>query len=190
MPQPRNTASKSTGSARSGAKGTTSSAKGTTSSAKRTTSSAAKRTTSSAKRTTSSAKRTTNSAANSAKRTTGATKRASGASASSAKRSTSSASSRARTEAKRASDGAGDLRLEAVAQRVRKLNERIIDAGKDAGETTLTAYEKALKAIASSLNRGASTSEVEWLSQLLSTQAKFIRDVTDTWTRTARGMLK
>lgn len=73
---------------------------------------------------------------------------------------------------------------------MRKLNERIIEAGKEAGETTLVNYEKALKAIASALERGPGTSEVEWVSHLATTQAKFIRDVTTAWTSAARDMLK
>jgi hypothetical protein len=88
------------------------------------------------------------------------------------------------------SAAASDPRLEAVAQRVRKLNERIIDESKSAGEATLTAYEKALKAIASSLERGPGKSDVEWISTLATTQAKWIRDVTTAWTSAARGMLK
>ena len=83
-----------------------------------------------------------------------------------------------------------DPRLEAVAQRVRKLNERIIEEGKAAGEATLTSYEKALKAIASTLERGPGKSDVEWISSLATTQAKFLRDVTTAWTAAARGMLK
>ena len=85
---------------------------------------------------------------------------------------------------------ATDAQFEAVAQRLRKLNERIISAGKDAGETTLTNYEKALKAIASAVERGPGSSEVEWVSNLANAQAKFIRDVTNTWTSAARDMLK
>ena len=85
---------------------------------------------------------------------------------------------------------AADPRLEAVAQRIRKLNERIIEEGKSAGEATLSSYEKALKAIASSLERGPGKSDVEWISSLATTQAKFIRDVTAAWTSAARGMLK
>ncbi len=73
---------------------------------------------------------------------------------------------------------------------MRKLNERIIDAGRDAGETTLSAYERALKTIATSIERGAGASDIEWLSQLLNTQAKFIRDITSSWTSAARGVLK
>jgi len=77
-----------------------------------------------------------------------------------------------------------------VAERIRKLNERIIDAGKDMGEATLSNYEKALKAIAGSIERGPGSSDVEWISSLATTQAKFIRDVTNAWTSAARGMLK
>jgi hypothetical protein len=88
------------------------------------------------------------------------------------------------------SAAAADPRLDAVAQRVRKLNEKIIEESKSAGEATLTAYEKALKAIASSLERGPGKSDVEWVSSLATTQAKWIRDVTAAWTSAARGMLK
>jgi hypothetical protein len=73
---------------------------------------------------------------------------------------------------------------------LRKLNERIIEAGKDAGETTLSSYEKALKAIASTIERGPGSSEIDWISHLATTQAKFIRDVTEAWTSAARGALK
>jgi hypothetical protein len=91
-----------------------------------------------------------------------------------------------------AAEGAAavDERLEATVKRVRKLNERIIDAGKDAGEATLSSYEKALKAIATTIERGAGKSDVEWISTLATTQAKFLRDVTDAWVSAARGMLK
>jgi hypothetical protein len=77
-----------------------------------------------------------------------------------------------------------------VAERVRKLNERIIDAGKGAGEATLTSYEKVLKMIAGTLERGPGSSDIEWISSLATAQAKFIRDVTEAWTKAARGILK
>jgi hypothetical protein len=77
-----------------------------------------------------------------------------------------------------------------VAQRVRKLNERIIEAGRDAGETTLSSYEKALKAIATSLERGPGSSDIDWIASIASAQAKFLRDVTTAWASAARGLLK
>jgi hypothetical protein len=120
-----------------------------------------------------------------AKRTTRSS--SSGTSSRSRKSSASSASSAASSQS---AEAAADPRLEAVAQRVRKLNERIIEESKSAGEATLTAYEKALKSIASSLERGPGKSDVEWISALATTQAKWIRDVTTAWTSAARGMLK
>jgi hypothetical protein len=98
--------------------------------------------------------------------------------------------SAARSAQTKASTSAPEARLEAAAQRLRKLNERIIEAGKEAGETTLSSYEKALKTIASTLERSAGSSEIEWISHLATTQAKFIRDVTAAWTSAARDILK
>ena len=77
-----------------------------------------------------------------------------------------------------------------MAQRLRKLNERIIESGKQAGEGALTNYEKALKMIAGTIERGPGSSDVEWISNLATAQAKFIRDVTNAWTSAARDMLK
>jgi len=54
----------------------------------------------------------------------------------------------------------------------------------------LTSYERALKTIASSLERGPGSSDVEWISNLATVQAKFIRDVTAAWTSAAREMMK
>jgi len=95
----------------------------------------------------------------------------------------------ARSTTARAS-GSPEARLEAAAERLRKLNERIIEAGKQTGETTLSSYEKALKAIASAVERGPGTSDIDWISHLATTQAKFIRDVTQAWTSAARDTLK
>jgi hypothetical protein len=90
----------------------------------------------------------------------------------------------------KASASSRDATLEATAERLRKLNERIIAAGKQTGETTLSSYEKALQAIAGAVERGPGTSDIDWISNLATTQAKFIRDVTQAWTSAARDMLK
>jgi hypothetical protein len=98
--------------------------------------------------------------------------------------------SSARSSKSKASASSPEARLEAAAQRLRKLNERIIEAGKQTGETTLSSYEKALKAIAGAVERGPGSSEIDWISHLATTQAKFIRDVTQAWTSAARDVLK
>ena len=100
-----------------------------------------------------------------------------------AKRSTSSARRTTRKPA-------GDARVDAAAQRLRKLNERIIDAGREAGENTLTSYEKALKAIANTIEKGPGSSDVEWISDLATAQAKFLREMATTLTARARKALK
>jgi len=85
---------------------------------------------------------------------------------------------------------AADARVDAVAKRVRRLNDRIIDAGKEAGEATLTSYERALKAIAATIEKGPGSSDIEWVSNLATAQAKFIRDLTTSWAKTARRALR
>lgn len=115
-----------------------------------------------------------------------AAKRSTTAKRTTAKRSTTS--TRARTA--KPKPGTAEARVEAAANRVRKLNEQIIAAGREAGETTLTNYEKFLKSIAASLERGPGKSDVEWISNLAQAQAKFIRDVTASVTKAARKRLK
>jgi hypothetical protein len=131
------------------------------------------------------AKRTGSQSRSTTSKTTSQPKRRSTASSASKTRSTRSTSTRSRARA-----GAPEAQLDAVAERLRKLNERIIDAAKEAGETTLSNYEKALKSIASAVERGPGKSDIEWVSSLASAQAKFIRDVTDSLTKTARKALK
>ena len=142
------------------------------------------------------AKKSARSSASRSGGTKSSSKKSSGTKSSGSRSRSSSARSAGARAAGSASAGAAqaasaaEARVEAVAQRVRKLNERIIDESKSAGEATLTAYEKALKAIAASLERGPGKSDVEWISTLATTQAKWIRDVTAAWTSAARGMLK
>jgi hypothetical protein len=94
-----------------------------------------------------------------------------------------SASSRPRVNI----DGA---QVEAIAERLRKLNEKIIDFGREAGENTLASYEKALKTIATGVQQSPAKDELEWISHLAASQAKFVREITDSWAKAARDRLK
>jgi hypothetical protein len=126
-------------------------------------------------------------------------KRSSAGSSAATSRATTSGGGRAQSEGStsgassakaKASAGSPEARLEATAERLRGLNERIIKVGKQTGESTLSSYEKALKAMASAVERGPGSSDIDWISHLATTQAKFIRDVTQAWTAAARDMLK
>ena len=185
MPQARSGRAGNTGSGskpKSGGAAAKTSATGSSAPAKRA-AGASKPKASSAKASSARAASTKAASATAAKATTA---KASNAKASSAKATTTTNARSAQAKAA----AVADARLEAAAQRLRKLNERIIEAGKEAGETTLTSYEKALKAIAGSIERGPGSSDIDWISHLATTQAKFIRDVTAAWTSAARGMLK
>jgi hypothetical protein len=122
-----------------------------------------------------------------AKTTKAAGSRAKTTRAKSTAKSTSATTARARATNARS---AAEARADAAAKRLRKLNDRIIDASKEAGEATLSSYERALKAIATTIEKGPGSSDIEWVSNLATAQAKFIRDLTTSWAKQARKALK
>jgi hypothetical protein len=101
-----------------------------------------------------------------------------------------SAGARAQTRRTTAKAKAGGPSTDAAAERIRELNERIIEVGKSAGRGTLDVYESTLKSIADSLERGPGSSDIEWLSRIATSQANFIRDLTKAWASAARDALK
>ena len=78
---------------------------------------------------------------------------------------------------------------EEAAQRIRDLNERLIESSKQAGNTTLDAYEKALKSLVDFEEKVAGASQLEWVSALAQTHASFVRDVSAAYTKAARELL-
>jgi hypothetical protein len=79
---------------------------------------------------------------------------------------------------------------EATTERIRDLNERILDAGKKAGGAYLDAYEKALESIADYQLKVAKQTDVEWVSTIVDAQARFTRDLTQLYVSTGRELLK
>lgn len=75
-------------------------------------------------------------------------------------------------------------------QGIRDLNERWMESSRSAGLVTLDAYEKALTSIADFEKKVASDSQVEWVSTLASTHAKLLSDMTASYTKAARDLLK
>jgi hypothetical protein len=79
---------------------------------------------------------------------------------------------------------------EATTERIRDLNERILDAGKKAGSAYLDAYEKTLESIADYQESVAKQTDVEWVSTIVDAQARFTRELTNLYVNTGRELLK
>ncbi len=80
--------------------------------------------------------------------------------------------------------------VEETTQRIRDLNERLIDSSKSAGRVVLDAYEKSLQSLVDFDEKVASASQLEWVSAIATTQAKFIADLSSSFTDAARELLK
>ena len=80
--------------------------------------------------------------------------------------------------------------LEAATERIRELNERILEASKKAGTTYVDAYEKTLKTIADFQERVGEASPVEWVTTMTNTQADMIRNFAEAYAGAARKALK
>jgi len=87
-------------------------------------------------------------------------------------------------------DPAQDKALEDAAERLRALNEQIIEASKQSGQAYLEAYEANLKSIAEHQAKLAGSSDVEWVSTLLNAQADFTREMARAMSAQARDLLK
>jgi hypothetical protein len=79
---------------------------------------------------------------------------------------------------------------EATSERIRDLNERILEASKKAGTAYLDSYEKALKSIADYQESVAKQTDVDWISTVVDAQARFTRELTNLYVNTGRELLK
>ena len=79
---------------------------------------------------------------------------------------------------------------EAAVERIRELNEQILDFGKTAGISFLEAYETNLKSFADYQDKIADSSQVEWVSSIARAQANFTREVSAAYAASARELLK
>src|SRR3954447_25218567 len=63
-------------------------------------------------------------------------------------------------------------------ERIRALNEEILAAGKEWGESFLDAYEQSMRTFADFTARSGERTDVEWISHIAKAQAEFTREVT------------
>ncbi len=74
--------------------------------------------------------------------------------------------------------------------RIRELYERLIESSKAAGLVTLDAYEKALQSLVDFEEKVGSASQLDWVSAVATTHAKFVQDVSGAYISAARELLK
>lgn len=78
---------------------------------------------------------------------------------------------------------------EAAAERIREMNERMIEKSKEAGLASLDAYEKALSSMVDLQEQTAGASQLEWVNALATAHARYVQDVSKAYTDAARKML-
>jgi hypothetical protein len=79
---------------------------------------------------------------------------------------------------------------EAAAERIRELNEQILEYGRDAGLAYLETYESTLKAFADYQEQVGGSLPIDSLASLARAQAAFTRDVVTAYAQNARTLLK
>ena len=80
--------------------------------------------------------------------------------------------------------------FEESADRVRDLNERIIESSRKAGKAYIDAYEASLKSIADYQQKVADATPVEWFSTLMNAPAEFTREMAKAVNASTRELLK
>lgn len=74
--------------------------------------------------------------------------------------------------------------------RIRELNERIVENARKAGDSYLEVYERSLQAIVDYQKSVADDTPVDWLKHALEAQAAFTRQVGDLYASSAQAALK
>jgi hypothetical protein len=80
--------------------------------------------------------------------------------------------------------------FEETANRIRELNEKLIQLAKESGQSSLDTYEKALQSLVDFEKSVASRSQLDWVTGLANTHAKFVQDLTGFYIKAAREALK
>jgi hypothetical protein len=80
--------------------------------------------------------------------------------------------------------------IDQTTQRIRDLNEQVLEFGRKAGTGFLDAYEKNLETFAGYQDKVADQTKVDWVANLARAQANFTREITRVYTSTARDLIK
>src|SRR4051794_9502426 len=95
-----------------------------------------------------------------------------------------------RTERMASADEGATKTAEETIERIRALNEQVLQAGRELGQGVLDAFEQSMQTFADFQQRAAEGTDVNWIAQVAKAQADFTRQVTRYSTEAARKMLK
>jgi len=79
--------------------------------------------------------------------------------------------------------------IDAVFEQVKERSEQFVSTARKAGNAYLDAYDKAVDSTLELQLKVAGMTQQQWLTDLVKTQAEFAREVTDSYTSTARSLI-
>ena len=80
--------------------------------------------------------------------------------------------------------------IDAAFEQVKDLNDQVLAAARKAGSLYVDSYEKAVDRTIELELKVAGLTQQEWLKNLIEAQAEFARELADSYTTAARGLLK
>ena len=80
--------------------------------------------------------------------------------------------------------------VDGAVEQVKGFNEQVLGAWRQAGRLYLDGYEKAIEQTIELQLKFAGMTQQEWLKSVIEKQAEFTREVTSSYTSTARSLLK
>ena len=80
-------------------------------------------------------------------------------------------------------------RIDETINRIRELNEQVLEAGREWGQGFLEAYEESMRSFADLQQRTGEKSNVQWFTDLAKAQADFTRQVTKASAEAARKLM-
>ena len=78
---------------------------------------------------------------------------------------------------------------EATAERLRDLNEQVLELGRKAGVSLLDVYESTAKTVADYQDKLADQAQVEWIASAARAQANLTRELSKAYANTGRELL-
>jgi 3-methyladenine DNA glycosylase AlkD len=80
--------------------------------------------------------------------------------------------------------------FDANAERIRELNDKVLTAAKQTENTTVDTYEQAVNTLVDFSRKAADSTKVDWVAALAKSVASLITELTNTYTKAARELLK